>query len=516
MKTIGTQKPASSTLNVALGISWASQFIQVASGFIVPRLIADQLGRELLGVWDLAWSLTSYFMLLEGGIGSAVNRHIALYLAANDMASVNRVVSSVAAIQRVIGTLIVGGCIVLSFFVEVFARGLTPDDLVQAQWLVVVLGSSVGISLYGSVYTGVLAGCERWKLHHGVYAFTSTLSVIGMVTALSFGRGLVAIAIIHWSTEILGRMIRTVAAYNVCPGLSNRLRNATFATSKKMVFFGGKVYLTQMSQIVMNQTVNVMISAILGPATLALYVRPRSLVRQAAVFSQKYAFMLVPRAAILGGSSQQTDKASFVVESTRNGLFIALPLTALLVFSGRNLLSIWMGPDFANPLLVAVLAVGFLFEVAYLPLNSVLAGLNYHGRPALASTIGASVSVGGTGALLFTGHTDLSLVALAVTAPWAIVHGIYIPMYACARLNLSIGGFLLESWTRPLLSVVPFTGCLIAANAMFPSAAFKALLVGGTTGAVLLALTYWKWAFPAVAVATVVGLDPGNPERAVV
>lgn len=516
MQTKSTQRTATSNLNVALCIAWGSQFIQIASGFIVPRLIEDRLGRELLGVWDLTWSLTSYFMLLEAGIGSAVNRHIALHLADGDMTSVNRVVSSVAAVQRVIGTLIVGLCVALSFFVGTFAKGLPASKILQAQWLVIILGSSIGISLYGAVYTGVLAGCQKWKLHHGIFAFTNTLSIIGMVAALSFGKGLITIALVHWSTEILGRSIRTVAAHKVCRGLSNRLRNANLATVRQMVSYGGKVYLTQMSQIAMNQTVNVMISAVLGPATLPIFVRPRNLVRQASFFSQKYAFMLVPRAATLSANAMKGDQSALAIESTRNGLFIALPLTALLAFSGNNLLSLWMGPDFADSLLIAILAVGFLSEIAYWPLNSILAGLNHHGRPAVASMIGALVSVTSVGALLFAGYKNLSLIALAVTVPWSIIHGIYIPLCACALLNVSMSRFILDSWKRPLLCVLPFVGCLLAANALFPDAALKALLAGGLAGGVVLVSTYWKWGSPAATKSTAWTAEPSAAERVVV
>jgi O-antigen/teichoic acid export membrane protein len=480
---------------LGLGIGWAQQLIQIASGFVLPRLIVDHLGREVLGIWDLGWSLTSYFMLLEAGVGSAVNRYTALYLAADDIAGVNRVVSSVAAVQRVIGSVIVIGCIGLSFFVDHFAKDLSPENRFTAQWLVIILGSAVGISLYGAVYTGVLAGCQKWRIHHGIYGLTTILTFVGMVTALSLGKGLIALALVHWTTEILGRVIRAFAAYRSCPGLSNRLSNADVKTIRQMVSYGGKVYLSQMSQIAMNQTVHVIISAVMGPATLALYARPRSLVRQASFFSQKYAFMLVPRAATLARDSDaKASHATIATESTRKGLLIALPLVTLLTCSGKPLLLLWMGRDFADPLLLAILALGFLCEMAYWPLNSILAGLNYHGRPALASATGALLATLAAGVVMFMGRHELWLVALAVSIPWSLVHGLYIPLYACAKLDMRFSRFMLESWTRPVLSVMPFGLCLLMANMAFPDAPLNALLFGGVPGSLLLAALYWKWA----------------------
>ena len=59
--------------------NWAAYFVYIVAGFIIPRLIDRQLGQELLGIWDFAWSLVSYFALVQFGIASSVNRYIAKY-----------------------------------------------------------------------------------------------------------------------------------------------------------------------------------------------------------------------------------------------------------------------------------------------------------------------------------------------------------------------------------------------------------------------------------------------------
>ena len=74
--------------------SWASHFVFIIAGFIMPRMIDNHLGQELLGVWDFGWSLVAYFDLIQAGINSSVNRYVARYRAADDMNSVNDTVSS--------------------------------------------------------------------------------------------------------------------------------------------------------------------------------------------------------------------------------------------------------------------------------------------------------------------------------------------------------------------------------------------------------------------------------------
>ena len=88
MKNAMTSAAAQGQIARGLGVSWVAQFIQIAAGFIVPRWIDHGLGRETLGVWDLGWSFVSYLTLLEAGIGSSVNRHVALHRADGDATGV--------------------------------------------------------------------------------------------------------------------------------------------------------------------------------------------------------------------------------------------------------------------------------------------------------------------------------------------------------------------------------------------------------------------------------------------
>jgi len=59
--------------NVAF--AWGGYMVNVISGFLVPRLISDQLGQVTLGVWDFAWSFVSYFGLVQLGRGGSISRY---------------------------------------------------------------------------------------------------------------------------------------------------------------------------------------------------------------------------------------------------------------------------------------------------------------------------------------------------------------------------------------------------------------------------------------------------------
>ena len=154
-----------------------------------------------------------------------------------------------------------------------------------------------------------------------------------------------------------------------------------------------------------------------------------------------------------------------------------------------------MGAHYVNSTLVALLSFGFLAENAYQPLNNILFALNFHGRPSLATAAGAACALLGVGAVLGSGSHELSSVALAVVIPWSLAHGVYVPVYACRRLELPLWTFLKQAWMGPLACVDPVWR-LFARRAMDVSRKTAGGLgVGGLSGTLVLLTFFWFWSF---------------------
>ena len=107
--------------------SWASYGVFIISGFILPRFIDQHVGQAALGVWDFAWSIISYFGLAQVGMGSTVNRYVAQYRSAGDVAAMNAAVSSVAYVLYGVALLVAALSIVAAWAVPL----LLADDLAR-------------------------------------------------------------------------------------------------------------------------------------------------------------------------------------------------------------------------------------------------------------------------------------------------------------------------------------------------------------------------------------------------
>ncbi|MCH8193555.1 MAG: hypothetical protein IIA65_06015, partial [Planctomycetes bacterium] len=109
--------------------SWASHLVFVAAGFIMPRMIDNHLGQELLGVWDFGWSLVAYFSLVNAGINSSINRYVAKYYGARDIAGVNDVASSGLCVLGLAAVVVFGLTIGVFLLIPTWFRERLPDHV---------------------------------------------------------------------------------------------------------------------------------------------------------------------------------------------------------------------------------------------------------------------------------------------------------------------------------------------------------------------------------------------------
>ena len=186
--------------------NWVGHFVFMAVGFILPRLISDQIGAEAMGLWDLGWSFVSYTALLSLDIVGAITRYVARYRATADWRGLSEAVSSSLA-------LLCGSCalgmIATGVFV-LFVPSFVPQDctitLVEARHMVVVLGVSAALQLPLNVFNGLISGCGRFDLKNAIRVSVRIVELVVMALLLLRGHGLISLAY----TILTGVMLRGV------------------------------------------------------------------------------------------------------------------------------------------------------------------------------------------------------------------------------------------------------------------------------------------------------------------
>lgn len=195
--------------------SWAGHLVFIIAGFVLPRMIDRRLGQEVLGVWDFAWSLVSYFGLVEAGVGGSVNRYVAKFRMAGDIGGVNRTVSTACFVLGFAGLLVLLMTLAVSLWLPQPFGSRLGENTREAQWVVLYLGTGLAVQMAAGAFSGVLMGCHRWKLLNLVMSGWHAVAVVGMIVALIAGYGLRMLSLLFLLGTIFCQATRVVLAYRI-------------------------------------------------------------------------------------------------------------------------------------------------------------------------------------------------------------------------------------------------------------------------------------------------------------
>lgn len=476
--------------------NWAGYVLVLIAGFVQPRLIDHHQGQELLGVWDFAWSLAFYVSLLALGVTAAVQRYVARHRSVADWAALNTTVNSCLAIlcgSALLGMIAAGG---LAFAVPWLLPQASAATVSTARWVVLILAASAALQFPGGVFTAVITGYDRFVTLNIIRGIRDGVVLLAMVGLLLGGFGVVALAIAELLAETACSIAKVLVARRLCPTLQLSPRWCRRDVAKEMLVFGGKTVTQDLARGGLYQANSLITGYFLGPAALAVFARPRSLVMHLMRFIKQYAHVFIPSSSAFHAVGDTASLRRLLITSSKYGFYGTLPAAVIMMVCGGPLLELWMGGDYSVPLVLAVLTAGHVCAVPQMGVSMILLGMGKHGFPALlelvATALGVVLALIGVGVL----KGGLPAAALAVALPIAVNGGIVIPLYACRLVDLSPRRYWREVLPGPLLANLPLAGLLTACQIVLAGKPKTALAWGLALGGAITAVVYWRWVLP--------------------
>ena len=477
-------------------VSWAGYLFVLVPGFIMPRLISDNLGSAALGVWDFTWAFVNYLKISGFGIGSSVNRYVAKHRVEGDVEALRNAVSTVMLIQVTVGMFVMVVTLFLSYWLPLKFADSLNGYAGETQGVILFLGASLALYFAFDSFRGVITGHHRWEVHNGIIAAMHGTNFVLMAVVLVTGGGLFELAMTYFFVSLAGELVRAYLAFRVCPDLKIGFSYVSWARAKKMMSFGVKTSMTGLPVILVLQSTSVLVMGSLGAAALAVYARPISLIRHLGTFVSKYAFVLTPMAGSIQAKKDEAELGSFLLDTTKYGVAFTLPPVLFLAMFGDRVLYYWMGEGYDSWELMAILSLGYLLPISQNTVMRILVGMNAHGRAAILSLAVAMVTyISGALYIEATGWS-LPAAALLVACSLSASQGLAVPFYACRRLKIPYARYLFDVFTAPLACGSVYLAIMVAARWEWSERPDVALLIGGGLGALVLLPLYWKWIAP--------------------
>jgi membrane protein EpsK len=466
--------------------SGATSVMAMALSLVLLPFLIDHLGAAAYGTWALALSLSfvgGYATLTDLGVEGAAVRYVAEGRAAGDAEAVNRTVSTALAFFTaaaiVISPLLVlaAGALVGLFDIH----GELRDD---ARLCFMLIGCYLLFELPARAFFAAIEGAQRLGLYQGIEAVRALLQAVVTVAVILAGWGIVGLGGTLAATSLFVLVAGGVIAKRTVPGLRISPRWVSRIELRRLITFGGTLFLLRISALLYRQMDRVIIGLALGVRAITPYEVANRIQGGALMVQSVSTAGVLPAAAYSHADPERL--RDMYLRGTRYSTAASLPFVlAGIIFAGP-LIHAWIGDKLDD-------AVGptrlFLACLLFVMINNVgttmLIGLGrrlgrYIALVVVNVLVNLAVSIALVHPLGISGVMIGTLAGNAILAP------------ALVRIFLQEFGVSLGQWTRGLL--VPMVPIVIAQ---------------GVTAAPLLLLADSSPTLPVVAVTGIASVASG-------
>ena len=470
-----TPRGGSLATNLAWNLAGESTPV-LAAVFAIPTLL-HHLGPDRFGVLTLSWMIAGYFGMFDFGLGRALTKAMAQEIGLGRNAKAATLLWTSLVTMFSLGAL--AGVVLALIAPWLTTRALRIPFALRDETLTGLYVIAIGLPMLisSSALRAALAAADRFDLLNLVRTPSGILGFVAPVLMLPFTHRL------GWliAALVLNRML-TWSCYAMAIGGAlaelRRLPRLEVACLIPLLGFGAWITVSNVITPMMVYLDRFVIGATLSMAALTAYSVPMEIVSKSFVFPAAVSGVIFPAFARSFAVAPAVITALFE-RALKLVAFVLYPACAMVVAFAPQIMSVWIGPQYAaqSAVVLQILAVGaFVTGLSWIP----LALLHGADRPDLAAKIhlvdfplyalAMWIFVGrfGLAGAAFTWSGRLlieNLVLFAMTAPFIEVSRREV-VGACAALIGAIvviasGAFISDLWGKSI-----FIGGIFAMTAV--------------------------------------------------
>jgi len=311
----------------------------------IPELIRS-LGVEQFGILTLIWAVVSYFGLFDLGLGRAVTQQVALTIASGDNAQLKKVVGTSSALMGALG---VAGGIVLLATAPLLARELThANNATEVTRAFYWMAAAMPAIVLTSGYRGILEAMGRFGLINAIRLPMGVFTYAGPLAVVWSGHGrLETISAILCIGRIIACGLHAYYAMRVLP-VGTGVGAIHRGLIRPLLSMGGWISVSNIVSPLMSYVDRFLLGLAVSAPAVAYYATPQELVLRVGIIPTAVAAVLFPMFASQALGADGKTVFGYLRRYSLVIFALLLPFALGLAAFAHPLLSLWIGPRFAN------------------------------------------------------------------------------------------------------------------------------------------------------------------------
>jgi O-antigen/teichoic acid export membrane protein len=449
----------------------AANVVRGGASFIValalPHFLTHSLSVDRYSAWVLMLQIAAYANFLDFGLQTAVARYVAQAVERSDERYLNEVVST--AFFMMLAAALVAltvAAVVVAQIPHLFHKA--PLNLIgELRGGAMTLSTAAALTLFLSVFTGILVGLHRNEFPALAIGTTRLLGALAVIIVVRFTPSLIWMALCFGSFNVLGALWQLALALRLLPRMRVALRCVRRAMLRELAHYCAGLAAFSFGMLLVGG-LDLTIVGYFAFAAAGYYGIASTVVGFVTGMSGAvYSALLAPM-AVLQERGEQSRIRALVLDSSRLGSYVSIAVVVLLVLAGRPLMSLWVGPSYASEAL-PILEILLWAQVIRLTASGYSTALVAMGQQHYG--IAGAVAEGATN-LVFSviGARLIGPVGVAwgtvVGAVCGVLWAIFYTMRRARTVPVDGRAFGREVVLRPVACFLPLLGFLLLRNRM--------------------------------------------------
>ena len=345
----------SSNKQMKLGaiISYVALGISILTGLLYTPWMKDRIGIENFGLYTLATSLISIFML-DFGLGSAVSRFLSKYRAEGNVDGANDIMGIIYKLYIAIDIVILFVLTGLFFFIEEIYVKLTQAEIEQFKVLYLIVAGFNIVSFPLSPLNGILNAYEKFIQLKTCDLISKIATVVCVVIALTVSSSVVVVVGANVLSSLITIVVKFVIAKKTVP-LKVNFKASGSGLYKSLFSF--TVWTTIIS--IMQRFTHSFAPSILGitasSTEIAIYSPAVTLEGYFYMFAMAINGLFLPRVSKYIADKKEDEILNLMIKVGRYQTIVLGLVFIGFLSVGSQFMVLWMGPEFSKTYICALI-----------------------------------------------------------------------------------------------------------------------------------------------------------------
>jgi len=407
----------------------------VIVGLFLMPIIVHSLGDRIYGYWTLAASILGYYGLMDLGIVSAVQYHVATTIGQEDTESANKSISTAFFAFALLGILILLVTVIVSSVSGTFIKDPAEEKLFSKVILITGFGFALGFP--SRVFVGVMSANLRFDLISLINLASLFVRTALIICVLKWGYGIIGVALVTSIIEVMQKVLLYPILKRIQNGFRISIGLSSISELRKIFDYSIFNFLFKIARQLRFYIQAFIVSAFIGLAAVTHYAIASRLSLYFMNFMISSFGLLSPVFSQFQGRSDNTSIQETFVLGTKLSVCIATFVASSLILYGDSFIIVWMGNNYLDAYApLVILTMGMFLEVSQFPSVSYLQGV------AKNRFLAYTAILEGTACLVLGIYLGRNLgligVAFGSAIPGMIMKLCIQPSYVCRNIGISL------------------------------------------------------------------------------